>query len=106
MKIVSIRPTENETTDPAKAMNDWQIEVRIAQLDRKISELKWVFENKTGAPYSERLATLREYSKLSCERSRLQVEKAERIFADWKQSNPQPEPAARRWTIYRNPKQD
>ena len=106
MKIVSIRPTDNEATDPAKTMNDWQIDARIAQLNREISELKWVFEHKTGAPYSEQLATLREYSKLSCERSHLQVEKAERIFADFKQRNPQPEPAARRWTIYRNPKQD
>ena len=104
MKIVSIRPTDSEAPDPAITM----LEARITQLGREISELKLKLnrhlELKTGAPVldSENLAMYDKYLKLGSERSRLQVEKAELIFADWKQKNNQPEPAARRWTIYRN----
>lgn len=101
MKIVSLTPT-----DPAKAMNDWQIEARIAQLDRRIGEIQWRFDHEPNAPRNKHLALAHELLDLSRERNHLRVEQAERLFEIWKQTNVQPEPAASHWTIYRNPKQN
>lgn len=97
MKIVSLTPT-----DPAKSMNDWQIEARIAHLDRRISEIQWHFDHEPNTP----LSLAHELLDLSRERNHLRVEQAWRLLEIWKQTNTQPETAASRWTIYKNPKQD
>lgn len=94
MKIVSLTPT-----DPAKAMNDWQINARIDQLDRIISEMDWRVKHDPGALTP---SLLREKIELSKEVIHLRFEQVKRLFDSLEQKDTRPEPAARRWTIHRN----
>lgn len=95
MKIVSLTPT-----DPAIAMNDWQIEARIAQLDRRIGEIHWRVDHE---PDTLTPSLVRERLELSKERNHLTFEQLKRKFDCLEQMTAQPKPAASRWTIYRNP---
>lgn len=99
MMIVSLTPT-----DPAKQMNDWQIEVRIAQLEQRIAAIESRVDHNQDALTP---ALLRERIELSIERNHLffeQVsrkldEREERIkYLEQEQQN-QP---ARQWKIIVN----
>jgi hypothetical protein len=99
MKIVSLTPT-----DPTKQMNDWQIEVRIAQLEQRIAAIESCVDHNPDALTP---ALLRERIELSIERNHLffeQVsrkldEREERIkYLEQEQQN-QP---ARQWKIIVN----
>lgn len=85
-------------TDPAKAMNDWQIEARIAQLERRISEIQWRIDHEPDTLTPE---IVRERLELSRERNHLYYERVTRLF-DYathyllKERQEQP---AQQWTI-------
>jgi len=84
-------------TDPAKAMNDWQIEARIAQLERRISEIQWLVDHE---PDTLTPMIVRERLELSRERNHLYYERVTRLFDYAKHLlNEHQEQPAQQWTI-------
>lgn len=78
-------------------MNDWQIEARIAQLERRISEIQWLVDHE---PDTLTPMIVRERLELSRERNHLYYERVTRLFDYAKHLlNENQEQPAQHWTI-------